>query len=44
MNGAKQVLDQTLMQKNAFRIYGGVIPGTTKEQALAALEAWMSQR
>jgi multidrug efflux pump len=25
-------------QKNAFRIYGGVIPGTTKEQALAALE------
>ncbi len=26
-------------QKNAFRIYGGVLPGTTKEQALAALEA-----
>jgi multidrug efflux pump len=25
-------------QKNAFRLYGGVIPGTTKEQALAALE------
>jgi multidrug efflux pump len=25
-------------QKNAFRIYGGVIPGTTKEQGLAALE------
>ncbi len=26
-------------QKNSFRIFGGVIPGTTKEQALAALEA-----
>ena len=26
-------------QKNAFRIYGGVLPGTTKEQGLAALEA-----
>jgi multidrug efflux pump len=26
-------------QKNAFRIFGGVIPGTTKEQALASLEA-----
>lgn len=25
-------------QKNAFRIFGGVIPGTTKEQALASLE------
>ena len=25
-------------QKNAFRIYGEVIPGTTKEQGLAALE------
>ena len=25
-------------QKNAFRIYGGLIPGTTKEQGLAALE------
>lgn len=25
-------------QKNAFRVYGGVIPGTTKEQGLAALE------
>ena len=25
-------------QKNAFRLYGGVLPGTTKEQALAALE------
>jgi multidrug efflux pump len=25
-------------QKNAFRVFGGVIPGTTKEQALAALE------
>ncbi|MFT4927788.1 MAG: multidrug efflux pump [Phenylobacterium sp.] len=26
-------------QKNAFRVYGGLIPGSTKEQALAALEA-----
>ncbi len=26
-------------QKNAFRIFGGVLPGTTKEQALAGLEA-----
>jgi multidrug efflux pump len=26
-------------QKNAFRIYGEVIPGTTKEQGLSALEA-----
>ncbi len=26
-------------QKNAFRVYGGVIPGTTKEQGLAILEA-----
>ncbi|MBR9910116.1 MAG: efflux RND transporter permease subunit [Gammaproteobacteria bacterium] len=26
-------------QKNAFRIFGGVLPGTTKEQALATLEA-----
>ncbi len=26
-------------QKRSFRIYGGVMPGTTKEQALAALEA-----
>lgn len=25
-------------QKNAFRIFGGVIPGTTKEQGLASLE------
>jgi multidrug efflux pump len=25
-------------QKNAFRIYGGALPGTTKEQALSALE------
>jgi multidrug efflux pump len=25
-------------QKNAFRIFGGVLPGTTKEQGLAALE------
>jgi multidrug efflux pump len=25
-------------QKNSFRIYGGVLPGTTKEQGLAALE------
>ena len=25
-------------QKNAFKIYGGVIPGTTKEQGLAFLE------
>ncbi len=25
-------------QKNAFRIYGGVLPGTTKEQGLAAVE------
>jgi len=25
-------------QRNSFRIYGGVIPGTTKEQGLAALE------
>jgi len=26
-------------QNNAFRIYGGVMPGTTKEQALSALES-----
>jgi len=26
-------------QKNSFRIYGGVLPGTTKEQGLAQLEA-----
>lgn len=26
-------------QKNAFKIYGGVIPGTTKEQGLAFIEA-----
>jgi multidrug efflux pump len=26
-------------QKNAFRIFGGVLPGSTKEQALAGLEA-----
>ena len=26
-------------QKNAFRIYGGVLPGTTKEQGLSQLEA-----
>jgi multidrug efflux pump len=26
-------------QKNSFRIYGGIIPGTTKEQGLATLEA-----
>ena len=25
-------------QKNAFRLFGGVMPGTTKEQALTALE------
>lgn len=25
-------------QKNAFRLYGGVIPGTTKEQALQVME------
>ncbi len=25
-------------QKNAFKIYGGVIPGTTKEQGLAFIE------
>lgn len=25
-------------QKNAFRIYGGILPGTTKEQGLRALE------
>jgi multidrug efflux pump len=25
-------------QKNAFRVYGGVLPGTTKEQGLATLE------
>jgi multidrug efflux pump len=25
-------------QNNAFRVYGGVMPGTTKEQALATLE------
>ena len=25
-------------QKNSFRIFGGVLPGTTKEQALASLE------
>lgn len=25
-------------QKNAFRIYGGVLPGTTKEQGLAIIE------
>lgn len=40
-------LDQTaaprmlgkFQQNNAFRVYGGVVPGFTKEQALAALEA-----
>jgi multidrug efflux pump len=26
-------------QKNAFRVYGGLLPGMTKEQGLAALEA-----
>ena len=26
-------------QKNSFRIFGGVIPGTTREQALSTLEA-----
>jgi multidrug efflux pump len=26
-------------QKNSFRIYGGILPGTTKEQGLATLEA-----
>ncbi|MEO0998306.1 MAG: efflux RND transporter permease subunit, partial [Pseudomonadota bacterium] len=26
-------------QKNSFRVYGGLIPGVTKEQGLAALEA-----
>jgi multidrug efflux pump len=26
-------------QKRSFRLYGGVVPGTTKEQGLAALEA-----
>lgn len=26
-------------QKNAFRVFGGILPGTTKEQALATLEA-----
>lgn len=39
-------LDQTaaprmlgkFQQNNAFRVYGGVVPGFTKEQALAALE------
>jgi multidrug efflux pump subunit AcrB len=30
-------------QKNAFRIYGGVLPGTTKEQGLAALEQAAAQ-
>src|SRR5690606_7136940 len=25
-------------QKNSFRVYGGLIPGTTKEQGLSALE------
>ena len=30
-------------QKNAFRIYGGVIPGTTKEQALSTLEKGAKQ-
>ncbi|MBL1259488.1 MAG: efflux RND transporter permease subunit [Thiotrichaceae bacterium] len=28
----------TFGQQNSFRIFGGVLPGTTKEQALAALE------
>jgi multidrug efflux pump len=30
-------------QKNAFRIYGGVLPGNTKEQGLAALESAAAQ-
>ena len=30
-------------QKNAFRILGGVLPGTTKEQGLAALEQAAAQ-
>ena len=34
---APRVLSK-FQQKNAFRIYGEVIPGTTKEQGLAALE------
>lgn len=29
----------TFGQQRSFRIYGGVLPGTTKEQALATLEA-----
>lgn len=26
-------------QKNAFRVFGGILPGTTKEQALSSLES-----
>ncbi len=45
--GALAELEQTVaprvlgkfQQNNAFRIYGGLIPGTTKEQGLSALEA-----
>jgi multidrug efflux pump len=37
-NAAPRVLSK-FQQKNAFRIYGGIYPGITKEQALSALEA-----
>jgi multidrug efflux pump len=36
-NAAPRMLGK-FEQKNAFRIYGGVLPGTTKAQGLAALE------
>jgi multidrug efflux pump len=45
--GALAALEQTVaprvlgkfQQKNAFKIYGGLLPGMTKEQGLSALEA-----
>ena len=36
-NTAPRVLGK-FQQKNSFRIYGGLIPGRTKEQAISALE------
>ncbi len=38
MQAAPRLLGK-FQQKNSFRVYGGLIPGTTKEQGLAALEA-----
>lgn len=36
--GVAPRLYRTFQQKNAFRIYGGVLPGTTKEEGLRAVE------